>query len=333
MQAFALELGLDKRMLELELMANREAARDLAAGSLMMHVGDIQSDISGYHGIASRIPSDTISFADWMSTAPQPPDVKDMAEILLGELLSPFFRERLRYSVEFRKWLNLTPFEIAQATTVIDSFTPVLTDSRVGDRKNAAGEMRRLQAFLEGNVLSERPSPIPEHVIFVRSFGDLHSDNILVFMRIRPRPILINASQYSNNHWAADIATLIVDLFLRVRRPGVDSMIWDDTAESVKTGLRLCPLSHGEPDGSGSASELFISHAVMNLKNFTHSVELGVPDESWHSQWHLALAKEFLRQSSHHYLTSPRAGLALLLASAHLNVGQELLRRGGRSPH
>jgi len=331
-QAFVLKFGLDKRMLELEVMANSEARKILGEQFLVMNIGDVQSDISGYHGIAARAAQGAIPLSQWLSKVAEPVDATRVAEVLLGELLAPLFQEGLRDRVSFQKWLNPTPVEIVRARRVIDSYVPALADSRAGRRQKVATEMRRLQTFLAGMEFPENGSlPVPEHVIFVRSFGDLHSGNVLVYSRAQPRPILIDAALYSSRHWAADIARLVVDLFLRVRRPGVDSMIWNDMDASVEAGLRLCPLGERGTAASASATEAFLSYAVMGLPRFTHAKALGVLDDDWHWQWHVALAKEFLRQSSHEDLTPPRSALALLLASRHLRKGYVLLRAAGRN--
>jgi hypothetical protein len=330
-QAFVFKFGLDKRMLELEVMANSEAREVLGEQTLAPNIGDVQSDSSGYHGIAARAMQGAITLAQWLRDEAKPEDAKRVAEVILGELLVPLFQEHLRARVSLQEWISPSAVEVVRANAIIDVYLPALADRRAGDRERVASEMYQLRSFLAGKAfVQDYWISTPGYVIYVGSLGDLNSRTVLVSPHSHQHPVLIDASLYGSRHWAADIARLIVDLFLRIRRPGVDSMVWDSLKEATEVGLRLCPASHGGAGKSLSATDAFISCAIAGLRGFTQSTALGVADE-WHWQWHVALGKEFLRQASHHDLTPPLAAQSLLLAAAHLRTGRLLLKRSTRS--
>jgi hypothetical protein len=238
------------------------------------------------------------------------------------------FAQRDHLRVEATAWLMPSSSDVVRARATLARFAPALADPRIRDKSLDAREFRTLRSFLDDpDFLSAYAPSLPEQVNIVRSFGDLHCRNVLIQGDLLPSPVLIDASLYGLRHWASDFARLIVDLFLRIRRPDVESMLWDDLEDSILAGERLCPHGYGQPRPDESPVDAFIAQAVIGAQEFTNARGLGVLADDWHWQWHAALAKEFLRQSSHADLTPPRAALALLLAARHLRWSTTLLRR------
>lgn len=329
-QAYILKFGLDKNALERELKANKEVLDLLSGQRVVSLMGKVETeDISGYHGVIMPFAQDSVTLDEWLLRKASNNVALRVARDLLGELLQPFYEQSGHPQAQTRAWLTPSVSEVVRATETLVRFELVLADSRTGYRRSNAREFRVLRAFLKdpSSFLKSFAPTLPEQVHFVRSFGDLHCRNVLVQGRAQPRPLLIDASLHGLRHWGSDAARLIVDLFLRVRRPAVEAMLWDDLEDSILAGERLCPHSYGTPSPDADPVGVFIATAILGAQDFTDAHGLGVLIDDWHWQWHAALAKEFLRQSSHTDLTPPRGALALLLAARHLRWSMVLLRR------
>jgi CheY-like chemotaxis protein len=329
-QAYILKFGLDKNALERELNANKEVLKYLSEQRVVPLMGKVETEeISGYHAVIMRVAQDSVTLDEWLLRKASNIVALRVARDLLGELLKPLFEQSERRQEETRAWLAPTVSEVVRAAETLARFEPVLADSRTGTKRSTRREFRVLRALLEdpSSFIGSFAHTLPEQVHFVRSFGDLHCRNVLVLGNANPKPLLIDASLHGLRHWASDTARLIVDLFLRVRCPAVESMFWSDLGDSILAGERLCPHGYGRPSPDANPVEVFLATAVLNAKDFTNAKGLRLLFDEWHWQWHTALAKEFLRQSSHADLTPPRAALALLLAARHLRWSVVLLRR------
>jgi hypothetical protein len=107
-------------------------------------------------------------------------------------------------------------------------------------------------------------------------------------------------------------------------------MIWTDFRGECDIAAALCPVCGGcsveKFEGWGrEAVDAFIERAVELLPRSTHMEDLRVHPDDWHWEWHVGLAKEFLRQSAYEDLTPPRACLALIAAGEHVRIASELI--------
>jgi CheY-like chemotaxis protein len=327
-RAFVLKFGIDRRMLERECRANLLAQKSLSEQVLVAVTGPVKSDVSGYHAITAQVAPDAITLAEWLQSAVTNAAASVVSEVLLSEALRPLFAADAVQNVLTQTWLTPSATEIARARSTLVRYVPALSSPHAGNVKRVDRELRKLNSFIEVRPdLIAKSAAVPKHVYYTRSFGDLHSRNVLVQSKVLPRPVLIDASLFGMRHWASDAARLVVDLFLRIRRPGVDAMMWNDFDESVEAGLRLCPRSHLVGGSGTSPVDAFISHSIVDIPKFTNALGFGLSADEWHWQWHVALAKEFLRQASHEDLAPARATLAILLAARHLRWSTALLRR------
>src|SRR6185503_19047334 len=104
--------------------------------------------------------------------------------------------------------------------------------------------------------------------------------NVLVETGQQARPLLIDASMYGPGHWGLDSARLLVDLVLRVRRPGVPSMLWTDLAESAEFALALCRYGGGSIDPV-DAVEAFVAQVVNELPTYLRFEPLEINRFQW----------------------------------------------------
>ena len=118
---------------------------------------------------------------------------------------------------------------------------------------------------------------------------------------------------------------LLVDLMLRVRNSGFAAMTWADLKQSVSTTRALCSEYPAPYPGEGTALDTFVSRVITKLPDYLHVEHLQLVKDQWHWQWHIALAREFLRQATYREMTPPRVGLALLSSACHLQYGVNLL--------
>jgi hypothetical protein len=332
-QAFILKLSFDRGMLQRESKANREAAMPLSPPDLIPLVGEVQSDSSGYHAIAARVASGTLTLRDWLDQPASERAAADVAKVLFGQILRPLFTSDGWKRVALEDWLTPSSWDIVRARATMSKYRAAIEDARAGGRRSARHLLRPLQDFLDsGRYPFPSDAHPPAQVRYVRAWGDLHAGNILVPTDQLPRPILIDASRYGHDHWASDAARLITDLFLRSRKPGVDGMVWDELDQALYFGHRLCPHNELRWGDTPTSVERFVSQCVEDLVSYTCAMSLEIMPDEWHWQWHAALAKEFLRQSSYDDLPPPRAVLSLLLAAAHMRISRLLIRKVGKQP-
>lgn len=326
-EAFLLKFGFDRSALERELAANRAASRVLEQSTLMAIVGDLESHEHGFHAITAKIAGRAIPLRKWLADDPPLDRAEDMAEVVLLEQLEPFYREDGVSESEAGEWVRLSPGRRLRALAAIERYGGALGDERAARLPGSQQMIDRLGHFAREEYEAAGVRNLGRKVFCVRSFGDLHSGNILVQSSRIPRPVLIDASLYGTDHWSADNARLLVDLLLRVRHSGVQSMLWPSGPILDGDLPQLCPLCEAASEISlweAEPTDAFLAHAVELLPASTHMDQLEVRPEEWHWEWHLGLAREFLRQATYEDLTPPRACLGLAAAGKHLGIASEL---------
>lgn len=330
-QSFVLKFGFDQGALKRELEKNRDAVKVLGQLPLMATVGKLASHKSGYHAItanfAANASSNAIPLREWLTGVATSEQATRMAEEVLNELLEPLFSRDGVPEMSVDDWITLRPGRRLRTLAAIERYGHVLSDSRTYGLPGSDELIERLSAFVRGDrEIAGTPSALV-NVVRVRSFGDLHSNNILVQLGVNPRPVLIDASLYGEDHWSADHARLLIDLLLRVRNSGVESLLWPpvtDADEQVVLLCHECPSPESVEEPGDGATGAFIAQAVRQLTSSTHRDALGISSTAWHWQWHVALARELLRHATHEDLTPPRACMGLVLADQHLRIASGL---------
>ena len=241
-QAFVLKFGPSRRALQRELIANREAGQVLEQPTLMAIIGELGTHECGYHAIAARIANRAVSLREWLVGEATIVQSEAVAEIVLKEQLEPFYREESRLEVATADWIPLSPAQRVRTRATVERYRGALSDPRAGGRSDSAELIERLIRFIDAGELElETRTRLEKNGVHVKVFGDLHSENILVQPGVNPRPVLIDASLYDRGHWSSDNARLLVDLLLRVRRPGVESMLWTSLSGAQENVLLLSP--------------------------------------------------------------------------------------------
>jgi hypothetical protein len=330
-ESYVLKFGFDEAALKKEQERNAEAVRVLGQAPLMSIIGKLGSHELGYRAIVSNFAAsssnDVMPLRKWLTGTATPDQAKVAAQELLSDQLRPLFASVRAEKVAVDKWISFEPGRRLRTLAVLKRYRHALDDSRACGVTDSLDLVRRLSDFVGGDrSIAGAPSPQRE-VLRVKAFGDLHSNNVLIQLGVNPRPTLVDASLYGPDHWSADNARLLVDLLLRVRNSGVESMLWPALMKSDEQVVLLCPhcqsresLEHPEEGPVGA----FIGQAVRHLALATRRELLGVPSDAWHWEWHVALARELLRQSSYEDLSPPRACMGLLLADQHLRKAKEL---------
>jgi CheY-like chemotaxis protein len=326
-QSFVLKLGLDRRVLDHERRANGEARAVLGDTSVVAIEGDVHSDGSGYHAVVAKIAEGAQTLSVWLADdETRAEQTEQVAKVLFGEILAPLFQEGLQDSVPVEQWLSSPPLLRLRVNQSLGSLRDAATHPDGGGCRGASRLWELLDQFVNQASLPVRQADrVRGNVMYVGTFGDLHSGNVLVRRGVFTMPILIDASGYGRQHWGRDGSRLLVDLFLRARAAGVQSMMWSDFADSARAAARLCPLAARDPVRPSDPVSAFIDAVVRDLRSHLRFSDLGIPQSDWHWQWHVALAKEFLRQACHVDLTPPRSTLALMSSARHLRFAVRLL--------
>jgi hypothetical protein len=323
-QSFVLKLGLDKRALLHEREANQDAARALSEQVLVRIIGDVQTDpASGYSAMVAKLADRADSLAAWLrgTTTEQ---ARSVANLLFETDLHPLLDPALSEDISAGTWLGSSAIMRLRADALLARTRLVLEHPRCAALRGTELITSTISTFVHDRLPVESPNRLAP-VLYARSFGDLHSTNILVRPGRNPRPILIDASRYGARHWSADAARLTVDLFLRVRRPGVDAVLWDDLAESTHTAAALCPRCDAGSLPTALPVDAFVHELITTLPTALRFEDLGLREDLWHWQWHAALAKEFLRQGCHQDLPTPRSTLAVIATADHLHRAVDLV--------
>lgn len=325
-QAFVLKIGLDARALQQELAANRQAAKALREQSLVQITGEVQSDPSGYSAIIARVAEQTRTMSAWLAGDATPEQARDIANMLFGEELSRLAVEEVKAERPLTDWLKSPAITTLRVEAELDRIGAILGHPAGAARTDATQIRDTILAFTQtGTLPVADPRRLNGSAVYVRGFGDLHSSNVLIQTGRHPRPILIDASGYGSHHWATDSARLMVDVFLRVRAPGLPAMLWEDFDDSVRTSISLCPRCTGGIPFEDMPVDHFLDEVVSGLPENLRFEPLGLGEQIWHWQWHVGLAKEFLRQGCHADLTLPRSVLAFVAASCHLRRATDLV--------
>ncbi|GAA2851582.1 hypothetical protein Acy02nite_35170 [Actinoplanes cyaneus] len=328
-ESFFLKIGLGQAGLAAEKAANETAARVLGSTVLIRLDPELRTDeSSGYSAIAAELVNDAVPLNEWLrqpgATADQ---AVELADDLHGHQLIGLLQPSLRRKVPTGDWLTVSPVLRLRVQDSLAAYTEVWKSEHGAGQADAETKAAALLAFVHDGTLPgtdrDRPGDTVPHA---RGFGDLHSGNILVQSLSRPRPLLVDASHFGVHHWATDVTRLLVDLVLHVRRPGVESMLWTEVTADAAFASGLCHCTTSPATTDVNPVDAYLNHVVSQRKRYLRLDQLEPREKDWHWQWHVALAREFLRLGSRPGLLPTRAVVAMIAAASHLDHAAEVLR-------
>jgi CheY-like chemotaxis protein len=324
-QSFVLKIGLDHAALRAERLANALAAKSLSPQVLVQLSGEMRThEASGYAALEAGLARDSVTLAAWLSDpATEVAHARTVAEELFGVHLKVLFQANLRQERPVEDWLTLSPVLKLRVREALARYAGIWAHADGAGRRDVVDLTRDLHAFIdEGTLPGIDPRLRGGRVTQVHAFGDLHSTNVMVYTAAHPRPLLVDASQYGSHHWATDATRLVVDLVVQVRRLGVESMRWPAVGEDIAYAEGLC----GDGGDAATPVDAFIKAVVGRRHAYLHLDEVAPRKSDWHWQWHVALAKEFLRQGSRSGMLPTRAVVALTAAAGHLARAAEAFK-------
>ncbi len=327
-ESFVVKIGLDHAALKAEWKANQNAAYTLSPQVLVRLTGDLKThSSSGYAALSAGLARDASTLRSWLcDPMTKTQQARGVAEELFGGHLVSLFQQNLRQRRDVTGWLEVSPVLRLRVHDALVTHAEVWRHEQGAHRRDAGELAALLRAFVDSGALPGTDARVlGREVVHIHAFGDLHSSNVMVQTVGQPRPVLVDASQYGVHHWATDATRLLVDLVLRVRRAGVESMLWSGVAGDCAYAEGLCHCSDpgGEPQEPVDA---FIAQVVDERHRYLSLDDLEPREANWHWQWHVALAREFLRQGSRPGTLPTRAVVALTAAARHLTRAAEALR-------
>ena len=189
---------------------------------------------------------------------------------------------------------------------------------------NAGFDVSLLRAYLRtGSIDGVSAEGFRNGSLRCWSHGDLHGRNVLI---TTSGPRLIDPANVQQMHWAADIARLIIDLFMSGWDKGDASHEWNAFQDWFKT---LEVLLQGEAVTAPSGSMNWnIAQAVNWLRMNACEIH-GIPKtRDW--EFRLALGVELLRAAYRQQeLPTPKRGLGLAGACMALRQAKAAATAGG----
>jgi CheY-like chemotaxis protein len=329
-EPYVLKMGLDGKVLNGELLANRRALKALPHDALMPLQGNVERhEQTGFYGVVARMADTDRTLATFLTDATTPDNAIELARVLVDEYLTAMYRsDRSARIMDGSSWILMSDFQRVRTLDSIRQLAGAFSDRRAAGLPDAGEILSSATTFTTDGTIKGAPGPVPKPALHTLSFGDLHSGNILVRSGTQHRPVLIDANEFGVRHWASDIARLVVDVFLRLHRAGVEAMTWDDFPTARLAGSHLCPAAVCLTKSvlyPTTAPAAFI-RTVLEISTKAVPFQLhALVTENWHWQWHVALAKELLRQGAHDDVMPARRVLAVTLAHDHLIQAGALL--------
>jgi CheY-like chemotaxis protein len=316
-QTFVLKLSVERRALEREQEGSKRLHKALQPDALMPQVGKVAGSSFGYYGMAFRFADRAVTLRSWLTSKEADHEQSQkMAEVLFGRHLKRLFTHGDTSNALLQEWVPLTNLQKLRLSDIIDKYEPILADARAAGDFSADDFIGELREFIRSDTLPGADGKLAVQTPLVRAFGDLHSGNVLVHQSDVPSPVLIDAAATRLAHWSCDASRLLTDLALRVKAPG-DAVFWEAADDTVAALTRLCPKCESWV-ANDDPVDVFIGQCLSNVSRFTNASDLRILAGDWHWQWHLALAKELMRQVAYVEVPAPRVAAGLAGSARHL---------------
>lgn len=317
-RSVVLKLSRDRGLIEGECEKRRET-RYFPEGLFPRFEDVPPQDSGGWYAIATDYVYGAETFRKWLSTpAATPTTLRDLlGGLFLDAGLKEVYRPPVRHD-DLRRDVALhsvlTPSRRARILLALDELAPLTR--RHDPTATFAGE--RVRRFVEeARFEGSEATHLPVSVLFTRSHGDLHSENILVDQR--SRPWLIDPGDIDILPWPSDIARLAVDLIVAGLDGDHSTHEWDGLQRWLTLAIRYIarqPLGTSDTDAPNQCV-----HTTLEwLRDHVHFIhDLHDQDEA-EGQFRLGLAIEFLRASYRvSELPTPKRVLALLAGDIALS--------------
>lgn len=293
----------------------------------------------GWYALVARYQSDVVTLQKWLSGTPNPDDLHRLCgHLFIAGGLKQLYgvtEPRNKRTVDGYREALLPLGRRARILLAMEELKPLLSEipelQRLGGSVDNPQVTLDFQAELIGNFLEQgaisglNPIDLEGVTHFCPSHGDLHSRNVLVsrddFGNIQS--YLINFAHHAPLPRGADLARLVVDLFITVLNAGPRAHQW----RLVPDWLAWCYQfllgdEHAlntlikSPDPTWDQSTINGLQLLSWIRGRREEIVPGMP--AW--ELSLAMAIEFLRYSYLDTLPTPKRLLGLAAGSLALQA-------------
>jgi Phosphotransferase enzyme family len=284
-----------------------------------------------WHAIAYDFREQSLTFLDWILQKDrlQAKDIKRTLDMLF---LSPGLQDDYK---DMKEMLDVRPnvalysklmtkWRRAFMIYALKEFVPII-------KKNESLEgfdEKQVETFIRSaRILELDENTIPKGTFECRRVhGDLHSRNVLVDRHGSPK--LIDPANIDECHWAADLARLMVDLFISGYDSGVESYLWNNLVNWKDTCVSIINFDLGVPRKINSYNSRILA-AIGTLIGYLPRIFNGIwQDRIWEFQ--LALAIEFLRASYRQEVSVPKRVLGLVAGCYALQITYDTFKTNNK---
>ncbi|GID30843.1 hypothetical protein [Paractinoplanes brasiliensis] len=331
LRTWLLKFAKDAAELKTELINSQNVAGAYTTQLVVEYLPYGPASHGGWHAIAMVFASGAKTMRTWLCETSATDHVSDVFhQLFLDGGLATLYRNATRPAKEQRhgnhpvpavEGLMLPPHRRLRVRTAIAELEGLMRESRAVELTVAPDIVSTIEGFVRSGEIAGRAVDHRHGVLeVVPQHADLHGGNILVLMARHPRPCVIDLAAYGRQHWALDVARLVVDIVMHCLDPAPESHFWDRWSvwRAAVARTSLFEPAADDPDNPAAIEALrWVAAHKDDLLPLLTDVK------QW--EWHVAVAEQLLRYACRHRLSTPKRLLGLVAAYDQLHLAQSAL--------
>jgi hypothetical protein len=271
-----------------------------------------------WHAIAMVFASEATTLREWLCDPGAADHVADvLSGLFLDRGLADLYQNRRGGPpVPAIDGLRLPSYRRLRVRSTVAELKALLSEDRAMELDEVPTILRTIAAFVRSGQIADvvvdrrygALEIVPQH-------GDLHGGNVLVLQGRHPRPCVIDLAAYGWQHWALDVARLVVDIVMHCLDPSPESHFWDRWSFWRAVLLAASSFELAEDDAKNRAAL-----AALRWVGARRSELLPLMTDKRRWEWHVALAEQLLRSACQHQLPTPKRVLGLVGAYDQLQL-------------
>ena len=273
-----------------------------------------------WHAIAMVFASEATTLREWLCDPGAADHVADvLAGLFLERGLADLYQNRRDgQPVPAIEGLRLPSYRRLRVRSTVAELEALLGQVRAVELDDVPAILRTIETFVRSGQIADvvvddrygTLETVPQH-------GDLHGGNVLVLQGQHPRPCVIDLAAYGWQHWALDVARLVVDIVMHCLDPSPESHFWDRWSFWRAVLLRTSSFELAVDDEENAATLVALQWVGAQRSEL---LPLMTGERRW--EWHVALAEQLLRSACRHQLPTPKRVLGLVGAYDQLQLAR-----------